>query len=107
MPRAPKQHSPAKVSAKRHGLRSDRQRQLDRGMRTNSRRWRKIRAAFLREHPLCQECEKSGLVTPAKVVDHVDGNSHNNSPDNFAALCASCHSRKTARQDGGFGNAKA
>jgi 5-methylcytosine-specific restriction protein A len=23
---------------------------------------------------------------------------------NWAALCQSCHSRKTAKQDGGFGN---
>nr|WP_197408087.1 MULTISPECIES: HNH endonuclease signature motif containing protein [unclassified Guyparkeria] len=53
------------------------------------------------------DCEKRGRVTPASVVDHIDGNAHNNEPGNLAALCASCHSRKTARQDGGFGNPRA
>lgn len=107
MPRAPKAHSPITVRAPRHRPRQDTDRQKRRALPTNSAAWRKLRAAFLREHPLCMDCEKRGRVTPASVVDHIDGNAHNNEPGNLAALCASCHSRKTARQDGGFGNPRA
>jgi 5-methylcytosine-specific restriction enzyme A len=39
----------------------------------------------------------------ATDVDHVDGDSENNSQDNLRSLCHACHSRKTATQDGGFG----
>ena len=35
-----------------------------------SRAWRKARAEFLREHPLCARCEKEGRVTAATVVHH-------------------------------------
>jgi hypothetical protein len=44
----------------------------------------------------------------ATDVDHIDGNSRNNSPSNLRALCHKCHSRRTAReqsfhkQRGGF-----
>ena len=35
-----------------------------------SARWRTVRAAFLREHPLCGVCAARGRVVPAVVVDH-------------------------------------
>lgn len=35
------------------------------------RRWKLIRQFMLREHPLCQECEKKNRVTPATQVHHV------------------------------------
>gem|GEM_PF-4480047 len=38
-------------------------------------------------------------------VDHVDGNPNNNDPANLRTMCVGCHSRKTARENGGFGNA--
>jgi 5-methylcytosine-specific restriction protein A len=33
-------------------------------------RWRKARVRFLREHPLCVECQAEGRVVAAKAVDH-------------------------------------
>jgi 5-methylcytosine-specific restriction enzyme A len=65
--------------------------------------WRKARLGFLAEHPLCARCG-----APATVVDHIVP--HRGDPAIFwdrtrwQALCASCHSRKTAAEDGGFGN---
>lgn len=73
-----------------------------------SSRWRNARLRFLRSHPLCVECQRHGIVTAASVVDHRDP--HHGDPAVFwdesrwQALCASCHGRKTAVSDGGFGN---
>lgn len=72
----------------------------------DTRAWRdRIRPAQLRDKPLCEECETAGLVVAATDVDHIDGNPRNNWATNLRSLCHPCHSRKTARQDGGFGNA--
>lgn len=71
-------------------------------------RWRRARRLYLSRHPLCVECERRGRLTPADTVDHVVP--HKGDPvllwdeANWQALCAPCHSRKTAREDGGFGN---
>jgi 5-methylcytosine-specific restriction protein A len=67
--------------------------------------WRDARAKFLRVHPVCAGC---GAI--AMVVDHLDP--HCGDPVIFwdrrrwQALCVPCHARKTAAQDGGFGNAR-
>ena len=59
-------------------------------------RWRKARATFLRRSPLCIECGK-----PATVVDHIIPHRGDTAlfwdSDNWAAMCAQCHNRKTAR----------
>lgn len=47
-----------------------------------------------------------GSTRAGNVVDHVDGDSWNNAPANLQTLCWAHHSAKTARQDGGFGNAR-
>jgi 5-methylcytosine-specific restriction protein A len=60
----------------------------------------------LRAHPLCEDCKKLGLIVPAKEVDHIDGNSSNNDPDNHRSLCKSHHSAKTCRENKGFGRTK-
>ena len=66
------------------------------------RAWRRIRARFLRAHPLCcaPECDR-----PATEVDHVtplaDGGTH--AWSNLQPLCKPHHSRKTARENRGAG----
>ena len=76
-----------------------------------SSRWLRARALFLTRHPLCAECERQGRLSPANTVDHITP--HRGDTDSFwdedgwQPLCGSCHSRKTAREDGGFGNRRA
>lgn len=66
-------------------------------------RWRKARKAFLQSHPLCEECLKHGRYVKATDVDHIKA--HRGDPklfwdqSNWQALCHSCHSKKTARED--------
>lgn len=72
--------------------------------------WRKARAAFLRAHPLCEcvECMAIGRVRPATVVDHVIPHRGDYGlfwdSNNWQAMSKPCHDRKTATEDGGFGN---
>ena len=83
----------------------------DRGS-ANSRgytaRWRRERARYLAEHPWCAECQRQGRLEPATEVDHIVPHKGDQAlfwdRGNWQGLCKRCHSRKTAGEDGGFGN---
>ena len=68
------------------------------------RAWKKIRAHYIQAHPLCEQCEQEGRLTPAEEVHHIlplaNGGAHDD--DNLMALCKSCHSSITI----GSNNAK-
>jgi 5-methylcytosine-specific restriction endonuclease McrA len=57
--------------------------------------WAATARAFLAAHPTCCRC---GAV--AEVVDHITplhlASDRKHDPDNLAAMCRSCHARKTA-----------
>ena len=59
--------------------------------------WQKKRLAYLAENPVCVRCQG-----PANEVDHIVSKRRGGSDDeeNFQSLCKTCHSRKTAREDG-------
>lgn len=71
-------------------------------------KWQRLRARILEAHPLCVECEKQGIIRLATDVDHIKP--HKGNPvlmwdeSNLQPLCHECHAKKTAREDGGFGN---
>jgi 5-methylcytosine-specific restriction protein A len=72
-------------------------------------KWRKARLAYLQAHPLCVKCLEIGIPVSATVVDHIiphrgDYKLFWNSKNNWQPLCKTCHDRKTAAEDGGFGN---
>ncbi|WP_067783062.1 HNH endonuclease [Actinomyces vulturis] len=60
--------------------------------------WRKIRAAYVAKHPLCEQCEKEGRLTPVAEVHHIRPLAHGGTHDEFnlMSLCKPCHSRQTA-----------
>jgi len=61
--------------------------------------WRAVRQLKLAQKPLCEECLKKDILTPATDVDHIQDLV--DAPwlclimDNMRSLCKSCHSKKT------------
>jgi 5-methylcytosine-specific restriction enzyme A len=66
-------------------------------------RWRKARIHYLVNNPICVDCGQL-----ATVVDHIIPHKGNYKlfwdRNNWQPMCGSCHSRKTVKKDGGFGN---
>lgn len=60
--------------------------------------WRRIRARYVAEHPLCEQCQKDGRLTPTQEVHHIQPLSKGGTHDftNLMALCKPCHSRISA-----------
>lgn len=75
-------------------------------------RWRIYRRWYLAKNPLCVRCQADGRIEPATDVDHIRPVDGPYDPEfweetNHEALCHACHSRKTATENGGFGNKEA
>lgn len=72
------------------------------------RAWQKYRLRFLVANPLCVSCKTKGRIVPATVVDHIKPHKGDNvlfwNTTNHQAMCKTCHNKKTAIEDGGFGN---
>lgn len=62
------------------------------------RRWQRLRMLVLHEQPVC---ETPGCTQMATDVDHIVAKAKGGTDDrtNLRALCHSCHSRKTGRED--------
>ena len=72
-------------------------RQRDPVYHTN--RWKKESRQFLDENPLCIECQKKGLLVPAKVTDHIIPKNKCSDiwdQSNWRPLCFTCHMKKSA-----------
>lgn len=71
-------------------------------------RWQRVRQIWLQRHPFCADpYSLHGPLVPGNQVDHIQPHRGDEglmwSESNFQTLCAQCHSRKTAVEDGGFG----
>ena len=75
-----------------------------------SKEWRAARKHQLENNPLCAECLKHGVYTPATLVDHIkpirEGGARLD-PRNLQSLCWSCHSAKSIEEGSRFGKRKA
>lgn len=69
-------------------------------------RWRKARLEFLKENPICNDCKDELATLVDHIIPHKGSREIFWDEDNWQGLCASCHSRKTAREDGRWGNKK-
>lgn len=66
-----------------------------------STRWRSLRAMKLAQNPLCECCEKNGLLTPGRVVDHIIPINQGGAPlliSNLQTMCDKCHNIKSAKE---------
>jgi 5-methylcytosine-specific restriction protein A len=63
--------------------------------------WRRLRKAFLQQHPLCRRCEARGQVQPAEQVHHTIPISQDPSQrldwGNLEPLCSACHTAHHAK----------
>jgi 5-methylcytosine-specific restriction protein A len=83
----------------------ERQREYDKqrdsaAQRGYDRTWQRLRIMALRREPLCRHCKLKGKYEFATEVDHIVplAAGGENTFSNLQALCKSCHSRKTARE---------
>lgn len=71
----------------------------------DQRIWRdNVRPAQLARQPLCEHCKARGRIVLAIEVDHrvpISAGGSALDADNLQSLCVSCHSRKTAADNGG------
>jgi 5-methylcytosine-specific restriction enzyme A len=60
----------------------------------DSAMWRRRSRLQRKQHPLCEDCEKRGLVVPAEVADHVvphKGDWQSFRLGALRSLCKACH----------------
>ena len=73
-----------------------------------TQKWQRLRAAYIAEHPLCEECLKQDKTTAAVDVHHVRSFMSTNDEferaalafdySNLRALCRECHTREHGRR---------
>ncbi|MEJ7636478.1 MAG: HNH endonuclease [Singulisphaera sp.] len=67
--------------------------------------WRGLRDAYLRLHPLCQDCDAAGRASLAVLVHHAkDRRTHPALAldwDNLRSLCKACHNGAHGQRGGG------
>lgn len=65
-------------------------------------KWRKVRLSYLRENPLCVECLKKEIITPATIIDHIEPHKGNRElfwdKSNWQPLCKMHHDVKTGKE---------
>ncbi len=83
------------MAANRTGRDADPRRTL----KLNGSAWQRLRASVLAGEPLCRHCAARGLTVPATDVDHMNG-ADDNRLESLQPLCHSCHSLKTAADNG-------
>lgn len=74
--------------------------------------WTRLSKWFRTHNPLCEPCRLGTYgpkkLTPSACVDHRVSKARGGTDEhsNLIAMCWSCHSRKTYREDGSFGRAR-
>ena len=76
-----------------------------------SKEWRKCRNQYIKQNPICEECDREGKTTPGKEVDHIQRinsadayDTHGGrygEPldwDNLQTLCTRHHAQKSAKE---------
>jgi len=64
--------------------------------RYHSKRWQKLRAVFLRLHPICEICGRVAATIPHHV-EYVEDGGEFWDMDNLMAVCRNCHEKEHGR----------
>jgi 5-methylcytosine-specific restriction enzyme A len=71
---------------------------------TYGRPWRRIRNAWIADHPFCVVCLAAGVLELGADVDHIIPHRGDRGllldPHNLQTLCETHHGQKTARESG-------
>ncbi len=65
-----------------------------------SSQWKQISMLYRKQHPLCEECERNGIITPADLVDHIIAVNDGGNMwewENLQSLCMNCHNKKHSK----------
>lgn len=97
-PWAPKTHLQTIREQRRGGL----DYRVSASKRGYGRRHQRLRKIVLARDPICKLCHREATTDSDHIVPLSQGGKDELS--NLQGACHSCHSRKTATEDGGFGN---
>ena len=74
----------------------------------NSKQWKQLRNAYIKEFPLCQSCLEKGKIVPAEQIHHrvefLKGTTQAEIEalaydwDNLMSLCKECHLEKHGKK---------
>lgn len=108
MPKRAPTHKPIMLAIRRAASEQYEARRGTRTQRMYDNRWARYSKQRLQLHPWCVACENRGEVRRAVITDHVIPHKGNAvlfwDETNHQSLCKEDHDRKTALEDGGFGN---
>lgn len=88
-------HKQDETAKRKAGQRDYNDRRAESDRLYSTQKWRKLSIAFRKRNPLCKNCDESGLVRPADLVDHIEPAKLR--PDlffawrNLRSLCQTCH----------------
>jgi len=67
--------------------------------------WKNLRKLILSRDPVCVICNRNASTVADHIIPHKGSwTLFSDLNDNLQGICIPCHDRKTAREDGGFGN---
>ncbi len=66
--------------------------------------WTALRTIVLAKEPICRICQRAASTVADHIVPHKGNWALFCDLDNLEGICDACHSKKTATEDGGFGN---
>lgn len=82
-------------------LKKVRRQKVDNSKFYQSKQWRRVRKLYVTENPLCEHCEKRGIITEVQEVDHIKPLRLGGAKfdfENLQSLCKSCHGRKSGKE---------
>jgi len=74
---------------------------MQRGINYNLQAWKRLSLAKRKANPICEECQRKGIIKSAYCVDHIVPINQGGDPwawDNLQSLCRKCHDKKTAKE---------